>query len=34
MIRNKLVCACVVGMAVAMSAPLAMAIKPADSASL
>ncbi|SOT93343.1 class I SAM-dependent methyltransferase [Xanthomonas arboricola] len=34
MIRNKLVCACVVGMAVAMSAPLAMAMKPADSASL
>ncbi|WP_167708224.1 class I SAM-dependent methyltransferase [Xanthomonas arboricola] len=34
MIRNKLVCACVVGMAVAMSAPLAMATKPADSASL
>ncbi|NHF65821.1 class I SAM-dependent methyltransferase [Xanthomonas hortorum] len=34
MIRNKLVCACVVGMAVAMSAPLAMAIKPADSATL
>ncbi|MBB3922357.1 class I SAM-dependent methyltransferase [Xanthomonas arboricola] len=34
MIRNKLVCACVVGMAVAMSAPQAMAIKPADSASL
>lgn len=34
MIRNKLVYACVVGMAVAMSAPLAMAMKPADSASL
>ncbi|SOT93486.1 class I SAM-dependent methyltransferase [Xanthomonas arboricola] len=34
MIRNKLVCACMVGMAVAMSAPLAMAMKPADSASL
>ncbi|MCE4370453.1 class I SAM-dependent methyltransferase [Xanthomonas hortorum] len=34
MIRNKLVCACVVGMAVAMSAPLAVAIKPADSATL
>ncbi|KPN07007.1 class I SAM-dependent methyltransferase [Xanthomonas arboricola] len=34
MIRNKLVCACVVGMAVAMSAPLATAMKPADSASL
>ncbi|MFC7519839.1 class I SAM-dependent methyltransferase [Xanthomonas populi] len=34
MIRNKLVCAGVVGMSVAMSAPLAMAIKPADSATL
>ncbi|PPU39781.1 class I SAM-dependent methyltransferase [Xanthomonas arboricola] len=34
MIRNRLVCACVVGMAVAIGAPLAMAIKPADSASL
>ncbi|ASK99259.1 class I SAM-dependent methyltransferase [Xanthomonas axonopodis pv. cajani] len=34
MIRNKLACACVMGVVVAMSAPLAMAVKPADSATL
>ncbi|AKS14701.1 class I SAM-dependent methyltransferase [Xanthomonas campestris pv. campestris] len=34
MIRNKLACACVVGVTLAMSAPLVMAMKPADTATL
>ncbi len=34
MIRNKLACACAMSVVVAMSAPLAMAMKPADSATL
>lgn len=34
MIRNKLACACVMSVVVAMSIPVAMAVKPADSATL
>lgn len=34
MIRNKLACACVMSVVMAMSIPVAMAVKPADSATL